>query len=181
MANSRQPSRPFKEVQNFTSPLIWIFFSVLLITFFIILFITIFNDLYPGNFSQNKTSASDYLIIILAILFVIGLMYLFKIMRLEIIIDNENLFFAYKPFLKRNYPLNEILEFKERKYRPLIEYRGWGIRYSLFGNGKAYTVKGNTGVQFLTRNGKKFLLGSQKPAELIYFLNRLINDDKINS
>lgn len=52
-----------------------------------------------------------------------------------------------------------------RTYSPLKEYGGWGIRYG--SNGKAYNVSGNQGVQLEFRDGKRLLVGSQLPLELL--------------
>ncbi len=38
-------------------------------------------------------------------------------------------------------------EFYARKYRPIREYGGWGIRYGW--NGRAYSTSGNEGVQLV--------------------------------
>ncbi|MGI8891848.1 MAG: hypothetical protein ACR2GN_00170 [Bacteroidia bacterium] len=180
MSNGHKQVRPYREVQKFTSRILWFFLILLLLLFIGIIAFTIYNDYISSNNSGRSTFISDYLIMILSLLIIIGITYLFSIMKLEIIIDDKHLFFEYKPFLKRKFPLIDIIGFAERKFRPLIEFRGWGIRYSLFGHGMAYTIKGNTGVQFLTRSGKKFLLGTQKPGEIIYYLNKFINSDKDN-
>jgi hypothetical protein len=180
MKDGNQIKIKYKEVQKFTSPVLWIFLSLFLITFLAIISFTLYNNYTLSGSIIDDTSFTDYVIMIISLLIIISFMYLFAVMKLEIIIDDQYLYFTYNPFLSRRYPLKEIIGFTERKFRPLIEYRGWGIRYSLFGHGMAYTVKGNTGVQFLTRSGKKFLLGTQKPGEMIYYLNKYINSDERN-
>ncbi|MGI8892955.1 MAG: hypothetical protein ACR2GN_05785 [Bacteroidia bacterium] len=180
MKNGAQNSRSYREVQKFSSPLIWIFLFLLFFIFLAIIAVYLFNDYSFDKTIGNDKPVMEYIIIAVSLLIIFLLMYFFSVMKLEIVIDNKFLFFTFKPFLTRKIPLSDILGFTERKYRPLIEFRGWGIRYSLFGHGMAYTVKGNTGVQFLTRSGQKFLLGTQKPAEIIYYLNKYINSDKDN-
>ena len=51
-----------------------------------------------------------------------------------------------------------------RDFRPIMEYGGWGLRFSR--HGTAYIMRGKTGVQFELKNGKKILIGSQSANEL---------------
>ena len=54
---------------------------------------------------------------------------------------------------------------------PIAEFGGWGIRYG-FGAGWVWNVSGNMGVQLELDNGRKVLIGSQRPAELKDALDR---------
>lgn len=58
-----------------------------------------------------------------------------------------------------------------RKYSPLAEYGGWGIRYGA--NGKAYNISGNQGIQLVFKNGDKLLIGTNKPQEAANVLNSI--------
>jgi hypothetical protein len=49
-------------------------------------------------------------------------------------------------------------------YSPLRDYGGWGIRRGA--KGKAYNVSGNHGVRLELSDGKRILIGSQRPEEL---------------
>ena len=60
-----------------------------------------------------------------------------------------------------------------RKYSPLADYGGWGLRFSMSGQGKAYNVSGNVGLQLEFSNGKKLLIGTRKPDELSSVLNEM--------
>ncbi len=51
-----------------------------------------------------------------------------------------------------------------RNYRPIREFGGWGIRYG-GGGRKAYTVRGDCGVEFRLTSGRKVLFGSARPEE----------------
>jgi hypothetical protein len=62
-------------------------------------------------------------------------------------------------------PFIQIKKYEARTYSPLGEYGGWGIRYGF--EGKAYNVSGNRGVQLELVNGKRLLIGSQSPEELV--------------
>ncbi|MBE9601319.1 hypothetical protein [Pedobacter sp. MC2016-24] len=60
-----------------------------------------------------------------------------------------------------------------RKYSPLTEYGGWGIRFGLFGQGNAFNVSGNEGLQLEFNDHTKLLIGTKKPAELTETLNKI--------
>ncbi|UCE78629.1 MAG: hypothetical protein JSV13_08970 [Nitrospiraceae bacterium] len=92
--------------------------------------------------------------------------YLFYKLELTVIIRNTELMIYFPPLVKRKLPFSEINSCEARTYRPIREYGGWGIRYSWRGKGRAYTVKGNKGVQLSLQNGEFVLIGSQK-AELL--------------
>ena len=56
-----------------------------------------------------------------------------------------------------------------RKYRPIVEYGGWGIRWGR--SGKAYNAYGNMGVQLELTNGKRLLIGLQEADKLAEIIN----------
>ncbi len=94
------------------------------------------------------------------------LIVLFLIMRLEVEVGESSFRYRFIPFLPfwREFEISSIQSAEAVKYRPIIEYGGWGIRY---GRGIwAYTVSGNRGVVIRIRNGKTFMLGTKKPDEL---------------
>jgi hypothetical protein len=92
---------------------------------------------------------------------------LFLLLKLETEVRPDGIYVRYFPFHIRfkRFRLEDLSEYYARRYKPIREYGGWGIRYSLR-NGKAYNTSGNHGVQLVFTNGKKLLIGSQKPDEL---------------
>jgi hypothetical protein len=86
-------------------------------------------------------------------------------MRLSVQVDTEAIRISFFPIWKKTIPLAEIVRWEARTYRPILEYGGWGIRYS-FGKGWAYNVRGNQGVQLELANRKRILIGSQRAEEL---------------
>ncbi|MBM2815636.1 MAG: hypothetical protein HW421_2398 [Ignavibacteria bacterium] len=85
------------------------------------------------------------------------------------IVKRDGLYFKYFPFhLKFKYYSKEQLKsFEVRKYNPILEYGGWGIRLGIFSRrGTAYNLTGNIGLQFTTMDDKKILIGTQKPNEI---------------
>jgi hypothetical protein len=86
------------------------------------------------------------------------------LMKLTVEVEDGRLHVRFFPLVKRNIPVAEIARWEARTYRPILEYGGWGIRFGW--KGMAYNVNGNRGVQLEFTNGKRLLIGSQRPDEL---------------
>ncbi|MHC4605892.1 MAG: DUF6141 family protein [Planctomycetota bacterium] len=108
--------------------------------------------------------APDWMLWILFAFFGIGLPLLFHILRLVVEVRDDSLYIRFHPFGARTIPFSEIAKFEARTYRPILEYGGWGIRWSRAG--RAYNVSGNRGVQLELEGGKRLLIGSQRAEEL---------------
>jgi hypothetical protein len=93
---------------------------------------------------------------------------LFLFLKLITEVRSDGVYVRFLPFhihFKR-FASEDLSEYYAREYKPIIEYGGWGIRYGLSGNGKAYNVSGNKGVQLVFKNGRRLLIGSQRDEEL---------------
>jgi hypothetical protein len=88
---------------------------------------------------------------------------LFALAKLETEVRSDGIYVRYKPFHIhfRRYAFVDLSEYYARRYKPILEYGGWGLRYSLR-NGRAFNINGNKGVQLVFKNGRKLLIGSQK-------------------
>jgi len=117
---------------------------------------------------QGPPEILPIILLIVAGVFVpIAIAALFGLLKLETEVRPDGLYVRYFPFhihFKR-FTADDLSEYYARKYKPILEYGGWGIRYS-FGKGKAYNVSGNKGVQLVFKNGKRLLIGSQRAEEL---------------
>ena len=86
---------------------------------------------------------------------------------LVIEVKNGALHYRWRPFVKRALPGREIASVEARDHRPVREYGGWGIRYGGPERGWAYSVSGNKGVFVTCVDGTCFLLGTDRPEELV--------------
>lgn len=95
----------------------------------------------------------------------VAVLALFVFARLDVEVTHGAIVARFFPFhlTPRRIALSEIIEAKQRRYEPLTEYGGWGIRC---GDGWAYNVSGDEGVQLVLAGGKRLLIGSQKAKEL---------------
>ena len=85
-------------------------------------------------------------------------------------IDDEGVHYKMKLFhwRVRTISWDEIDQIHVREYSPIQEYGGWGIKYGK--SGWAYNVRGKHGIQILKKDGKRILLGTQKPEEAAAYL-----------
>ena len=100
---------------------------------------------------------------------------LFLITRLETLIKKDGIYVRFYPF-QPNYMVftwDKISTAFVRQYDPIAEYGGWGLRFGLFGRGKAFNISGNKGLQLVFHDGTKLLIGTQKPEELSEILKRI--------
>lgn len=74
------------------------------------------------------------------------------------------------PLFRKSIALKQIGGAEAVTYRPIRDYGGWGVRYG--GNGWAYSVSGNRGVQLKMKEGHDILLGSRQPERLAAAIQR---------
>ncbi|TKC59075.1 hypothetical protein FBD94_16165 [Pedobacter hiemivivus] len=95
--------------------------------------------------------------------------------RLSTQIKKDGIYLKFFPFQwsYKYYNWDMIDKCYVRTYNPLGEYGGWGVRYSMSGQGMAYNVSGNKGLQLELNNHKKVLIGTNKSTELEEVLTKL--------
>ena len=105
-------------------------------------------------------------VMVLAGSFIAMTMALMSSLKLYTRIDNVGIHYRFRPFHRREQVIywDEIDSAQVRKYSPVLEYGGWGMR-TMSRNGKAYNVKGEYGIQVVKKNGKRILIGTQDPEE----------------
>lgn len=146
----------FKEKQRFTQWWLWL----ILIPIVILPVVGIVQQLILGEeFGDNPMS--DLGLILFAV-FVFALLGLFLMMRLKTEIDQTEIRMSFIPFVKKRIKWSEI------KKAEVLNYGfvgGWGIRLS-FKYGTVYNIRGNKGLAIELRNGKRFVIGTQREEEL---------------
>ncbi len=162
----------FREVQTFGSTLRWllvVLMAISLAIFAIALWETITNP-------ETPDILVPVLLSIIAMAIPIAVTILFFILKLETEVRTDALYVRFYPMHIRfkKFAGQDMAEFYSRTYRPILEYGGWGIRCSFTGKGKAYNVSGNKGAQLVLTNGKKLLIGSQKPDDLVAAIDKML-------
>lgn len=113
--------------------------------------------------------------VVFMIILPVAVAILFLIMKLETEVRSDGLYVRFFPIHIRckKFTKEDLSEYYARTYRPLLEYGGWGIRCG-FKGGRAYNVSGNKGVQLILKTGKRLLIGSQKPDELVEAISSMM-------
>ncbi len=159
----------FHEEQKFNQW--WIWLILLLLSGFWIW--QLVQQIFMGiPFGDNP--APDIVVILIGLFPAFGI-WLFRAMTLVTDIDDTGVYYRFRPFQRKpKFIRREDLAGAEvKKYNPVMDYGGWGIRLGSTKKGNAYNVSGNMGALFEFKNGKKFMLGTRKPEELRSALNKL--------
>ena len=102
--------------------------------------------------------------LLLPVVLLTALLLVFGEMRTEV--RSDGVYAQVFPLTRRHaFPWHELARFEAVTYRPLVEYGGWGVRHGR--GGRAYNVSGNRGVQLELVDGRRILLGSKRPEELV--------------
>jgi hypothetical protein len=96
-------------------------------------------------------------------------------MRLDTIVDRSGIRYRFLPFhlSQKVIRWEDVEKAYIRKYNPIREYGGWGIRWGTFGKGNAFNVSGDVGLQLVLKNGRKLLIGTQRPYDLDRVIDQL--------
>jgi len=157
----------FEEHQQFRQ--LWVWLIVLAISLFLTygLIQQLFYDITFGSQPMSNT-----VFVIVWLIFGMGFPLGFYVSGLTTRVYHDRLSIKLFPLhlTARTFPLNQIKEVQPQTYRPILDYGGWGIRYSR--KGKAYNISGKQGVKIYFQNGRPLLIGSQKPTELANHLKK---------
>jgi len=136
----------FKERQRFRQTWVWgILIACLLIC------------IYPLLMGVDMNLA-----IIISLITVGAAILLFAFMQLTVKVDAKGVSYRYFPFQwqYRQHKWEDLKNYYVRKYNPIWEYGGWGVRFNRFG--KAYTVRGRYGLHLEFPDGRHILVGTQR-------------------
>ncbi len=153
-------TRIFREEQRFRQTWVW----VLIVITSVIVWSSTIQQILFNNPIGNKP-VTDSAIIILWIIFGIFFPIFFYKLKLTTEVRKKGIYIRFFPLqLKfKRIGFERLKKYEIRTYNPILEYGGWGIRHGF--KGKAYNVSGNLGIQMEFKNGKRLLIGSQKPED----------------
>jgi hypothetical protein len=157
----------FEEEQRFGQAWLWV---ILAIGFapVVIFVLGLYQQLVRGIPFGNQPMSDGALVMttVSVFAFMVALVLLFRYARLRVTVDATDLVIDFRPFqLKpRRIALRDLAGAAATAYNPLLEYGGWGVRFSP--RGMAYNVSGSEGVLLELQNGKRVMIGSQRAPEL---------------
>ncbi len=144
--------RVFEEKQRFNQW--WLYAAYALVV------IVLIGGIYKNSEGFKNFDNPGLILFFIAAMFPMAFI---LILRQDTRIDPEGITTNYFPlgFSRRFFPWKKIEEVYVRKYSPIAEYGGWGIKGSR--RNRAYNAAGNLGIQIVTTDKEKFLIGTQKP------------------
>lgn len=157
----------FSERQRFTQWWIW----VILMGINGLFLFGIFKQVLGGQpFGDHPMSNTGLLI---AFALSLLLLLLFLTFRLETQIRANGIYVRFFPFERafEHFPWDIVEKSFIRKYSPMREYGGWGMRFGAAGT--AYNIAGDQGLQLELADGKKLLIGTAQPLELAEALEKI--------
>ncbi|WP_034257044.1 hypothetical protein [Adhaeribacter aquaticus] len=157
-----EEERLFTERQRFNQIWLWLLLLGINIRFLF----NLYQQLIYGQHGSSEGLNTNDLCIAAGISLLVTAIFLSS--RLETVITSDGINVRFFPFQLtfKNYTWDKISKSFVRHYHPLTEYGGWGLRFGVFGSGKAYNVSGNKGIQIIFTNGSKLLIGTKKPTEV---------------
>lgn len=163
-----QPEILFREDQQFRQPLLWI--PLCCVSAFCsgtVLWMISRQVVQGIPFGDDAMSNGQMLLLGgIIILLNAGLLLFIAALKLQTEVTAEGLFIRFRPVHRktRQIDLDNVTAVTAVKYRPALEYGGWGIRRGR--HGTAYNVTGDLGVRIDYDNGYHLLIGTRHPEEL---------------
>ncbi|MFN8339360.1 MAG: hypothetical protein U0T36_10100 [Saprospiraceae bacterium] len=159
----------FVEVQKFKQWYIWLpFLAPCTIWLYAFVKQVIFG------FTVGSRPVSDTEICLIGLLIICPLWLLFWNLKLTTTIDQNTITLELERFTSKIIHLSNVVDYK------IIEYHfvgfGWRIGTPY---GTVYNCSGNQGVQLILDDGKSIMLGSQRPKDIINFLNSISSKQDI--
>jgi len=158
----------YHEEQKFRSP--WILVPVALVACVALAFAfwAIVRQIGQGVPVGSKP-VSDAAIVLIASVQVVIWFSVFALLwfaRLVTEVHPEGVYVRFRPFhfKPRLIPLADDDRVSAREYHPIREYGGWGIRRGW--KKRAYSVSGRQGLEIVRTDGRRIMIGTQRPDEL---------------
>ncbi|MBT8205578.1 MAG: hypothetical protein KJO20_09410, partial [Eudoraea sp.] len=99
-----------------------------------------------------------------------ALVYFIYAIKLKTWIHPDAIQVSFPPFFRnKRFPISEIASAEVVTYG----FVGYGLRISLK-YGTVYNIKGNKGLAIIMKDGKKYLIGTQHPAQVDEIIKHLL-------
>lgn len=120
--------------------------------------------------------------VLIPIIIIVSALLLFGT-KLIIEVNRLGISYSYPPFIRKPKLISKglVKRYEIRKYKPIMEYGGWGIRTTQATGlkkskaGIAYNVKGNIGLQLHLKSGERILFGTQREEALKRAMKKLFD------
>jgi hypothetical protein len=171
----------YKEEQSFRQSFIpWIMLASCLIV--IVSFsVAFYQQLYLGKPYGDDPSSDQNLIWSSIFAFVVMSVVFIFILSANLVTEiwSDGIRYKFPPIIRkmRYIPLNDIASVEVSKYRPLLEFGGWGWRTRLLSRKTAFNVSGRIGIRVTRKNGRQVILGTRQQDEMKRAVNKMIKPE----
>lgn len=95
---------------------------------------------------------------------------------------SDGIRYKFPPLIRRMryIAIADIEDIKVEKYRPLIEFGGWGWRRRFLTRKTAFNVSGRIGVRVTLKKGSQILFGTQQQEDMKRAVAKMKQPDTIN-
>ncbi len=158
----------FKETQKFTQWWLWLIILAPIIIIalrFISSYLYLFGVISTAESNNTSMTWIAYKVSLVELLphFFYLLTVLFLILlKLKVVVTEKEINIHHLLFYKKTIKLSDVIEHRITNY----DFVGYGIRKTQK-YGTVYNVKGKQGISLTLKNGDKYLIGSQRPQELL--------------
>jgi hypothetical protein len=74
-------------------------------------------------------------------------------------------------------PVSDMVSAEVEKYRPILEFGGWGWRKKLLRRKTAYNVSGRIGIRVIKKDGSTVMFGTRQEEEMKRAVKRMLQPD----
>ncbi len=169
----------FKEEQKLDVWWLKILIIALLIVSLEPIYFGLITQLSTGEPWGDKPMSDTGLIITAVVVTAVmaGVVFLMFFSKLSILIRGDGIHVSFFPFFREKiFSPDKIERYEVRKFKPIAEYGGYGLRYSIR-HGKAYNMSGNMGLQLYFNDGKKLLIGTKRSEALKRAMDKLMSEN----
>lgn len=133
----------------------------------------VWRQLVQGEAFGDKPMPDGVLLV--AWLLVAAATLLFLCTRLYTRVDATGVQVRFAPWQRRerHIPWAQVQGCRVRRYRPLIDLGGWGLRRTPSGRLEGYTTRGDQALELDLGERRSLLIGTQRPEELAAVLRAL--------
>jgi hypothetical protein len=160
----------YREEQSFRNSIIpWIMLVVML---FLIggFSVSFYQQLYLGKPYGDEPMSDNNLIWSSIISFIVMSAVFVFILSGSLVTEiwSDGIRYKFTPLIRkmRHLPLSDIVSAEVEKYRPILEFGGWGWRKRFLTRKTAFNVSGRIGVRVTLKNGSQILFGTHQEQEM---------------
>lgn len=168
----------FKEEQQFRQWWHIVFILAVTIPVMVMSIYTLYMQTVKG-IQVGNTPAPNYVMVI-TFFGMCAVLWVNYVTKLEVQIDQDGIHYRFFPmiFRQRFISKQEIQRYEIRKYSPILDYGGWGLRRGIGRKwGKALIISGNMGLQLYLTSGKKVLFGTQRSQAIKYAMDEMMKSE----